>query len=93
VSLTAPGHSDGSRQDLAEQHRRLELFCSAYGDISAIDVVRWAVIRLEDLVDRSRRLALEGDPVFIATVAAGHADLYENDAHWLRETYLGGQKL
>jgi hypothetical protein len=88
VSLTAPGHSDGSHQDLAEQKRRLDLFCSAYGDISAIDVVRWAVVRLDDLAVRSRLLAVEGDPIFIATVAAGHADLYENDALWLRQTYL-----
>jgi hypothetical protein len=87
VSLTSEDHPDGHQHDLAEQRRRLELFCSAYGGISSIDTVRWAIARLDDLVVRSRSRASEGDPVFVATVAAGHADLYENDALWLRQTY------
>lgn len=87
ISLTPPVHPDGHRQDLLEQQRRLDLFCSTYGDVERSEVLGWAVRRLEDLVQLSRSRAAAGDPQFQATVAAGHADLYEADAKWLRETY------
>jgi Phosphotransferase enzyme family len=89
VSLTRPGHRDGRMQPLAEQHRRLELFCAGYGaQLTPTEVVRWAVRRLHDLVDLSRSRAAAGDPAFAATVAAGHAERYEDDAAWLSSTYL-----
>lgn len=88
VSLTGPGHPDGSDQSDAERDRRLELFCAAYGQLDPHEVIRWALVRLDDLAALSRQRAAEGDPIFTATVAAGHADLYEADARWLREHYL-----
>ncbi len=87
VSLTRPGHPDGCPLDLEEQRRRLELFCAQYGDVQSHEVIAWAVVRLEDLVQHSRARAADGEPAFVATVAAGHADLYEADAKWLRATY------
>jgi hypothetical protein len=87
VSLTPPGHPDGRQQIPAERQRRLELFCSAYGEVTPSEVVDWAIVRLDDLVSLSRRRAAAGDPQFVATVAAGHADLYESDAAWLRAEY------
>jgi hypothetical protein len=88
VSLTPQDHVDGHNHDLVEQRRRLALFCSAYGGITPIDTVRWAITRLADLVTSSRILASRGDPIFVATVAAGHDVLDENDARWLQHAYL-----
>lgn len=87
VSLTAAGHPDGNQLSAADRDRRLKLFCDTYGDVLPVDVVRWAVTYLEDHVRLSRSSAAAGDPVFVATVAAGHADLYEADARWLVRTY------
>ncbi len=81
VSLTPPGHRDGQpvRQSDAEQWRRVALLCAAYGDVEPREVVRWAARRLADLVDYSRARAAAGDPAFLATIAAGHVELYEGD--------------
>lgn len=87
VSLTPPGHPDGCPLDPADRDRRLRLFCAAYRDVEPAEVVRWAIVRLDDLVAHSRSSAETGDPAFVATVAAGHADLYQADAAWLRREY------
>jgi len=46
------------------------------------------VRRLDHLVAQSLDLAAAGDAAFQATIAEGHVRLYENDATWLRQTYL-----
>jgi hypothetical protein len=88
VSLTPPDHPDGRPQSIDEQWRRLGLLCDAYGDVDRYDVVDWAVRRLDHLVSLSLSQAADGNPAFIATVAAGHVELYAHDRDWLRATYL-----
>jgi hypothetical protein len=88
VSLTPARHPDGRDQNLTEQRRRLQLLCDAYGDVTPTETVEWAVKRLDHLVALSLDLAAAGDAAFQATIAAGHVRLYENDAAWLRQTYL-----
>lgn len=68
ASLTDPSNADGRASDRAEQRRRLELFCAAYGGADPDDVLRWALVRVEDLV------ANDGP----------HRAVYEVDAAWLR---------
>ena len=87
VSLTPPGHPDGHRLSTADRDRRLALLCDAYGGIEPLDVVRWAILRLEDLVRYARERANAGDPFAQATIDAGHSALYTADAAWLAETY------
>jgi hypothetical protein len=87
ISLTAPENPDGRACGVAEQQRRLSLLCEAYGDTQPHEVLTWAVRRLDDLVEYSIDQAARGDERFLATVAAGHVDLYRRDAKWLRETY------
>lgn len=50
VSLTPSGHPDGLELSAPEQWRRVRVLCEAYGGVAAVDVVRWAVLHLEDLV-------------------------------------------
>jgi aminoglycoside phosphotransferase (APT) family kinase protein len=87
VTLTAEGHPDGPNQTRSERDRRLHLFCEAYGGITAHEVVQWARVRLEDLAAMIREGAAHGQPVFVANLADGHADLYEADAAWLSAAY------
>jgi hypothetical protein len=68
VSLTPRGHPDGRDSDWTEQRRRLALLCDAYGGADPGDVLRWAIVRLDRLVEN-------GSP---------HAALYASDAAWLR---------
>lgn len=65
VSLTPLGHTDGLDLSPQEQWRRVQVLCDAYGDVGAVDVVRWAALHLEDLI------ATAADP--------GHVRLYEGD--------------
>lgn len=88
MSLTPARHPDGREQSLLEQRRRLSLLCDAYGDVAPIEAVEWAVRRLDHLVALSLERAAAGDAAFQATIAAGHVRLYEDDAAWLRQTYL-----
>ena len=50
VSLTPSGHPDGLELSASEQWRRVQVLCDAYGDVAAVDVVRWAALHLEDLI-------------------------------------------
>lgn len=86
VSLTPPGHRDGrpGSGPPAEQWRRVGVLCSAYGGVSAVDVVRWAVRRLEDLIAYSYAEAAAGDAALQRTIDLGHVTLYEGDLEWVR---------
>lgn len=87
VTLTGNGHPDGRNQTRRERERRLTLFCATYGGVTERDVVVWARLRLKDLSRLIRNGAATGDPVFVANLAEGHADLYDADAEWLSVEY------
>ena len=84
VSLTPPGHSDALELPPAEQWRRVAVLAEAYGDVSPVDVVRWAVLHLEDLIAWSYEQAAAGNAALQATIDAGHVRLYEGDVQWVR---------
>jgi aminoglycoside phosphotransferase (APT) family kinase protein len=88
VSLTPLGHPDGSTASVDDKWRRLDVFCQAYGDVEPLDVVRWAVVRLDDEVQHASDEAAAGNQFFQAAIDAGHSALYRADAAWLRSTYL-----
>jgi GNAT superfamily N-acetyltransferase len=87
VSLTPPSNRDGLPIAPAEQRRRLQLLCDAYGDVAPSDVVAWALKRLHDMVGYAHRQAAHGRAEFQATVKAGHPALYLSDARWLAQEY------
>lgn len=84
VSLTPLGHSDGLDLPVGEQWRRVDVLCRAYGDVAAVDVVRWAALHLEDLIAYSYEQAAAGNAALQATIDAGHVRLYEGDLQHVR---------
>lgn len=85
VSLTPPGHRDGQPfQSVAEQWRRVEVLCAAYGDVAARDVVQAAADHLDDLIGWTRSQAAAGDAALQRTIDLGHLALYEGDLEWVR---------
>lgn len=84
VSLTPVGHPDALDLPAAEQWRRVDVLCRAYGDVSARDVVEWAALHLEDLIEYSYAQAAAGDAALQATIDAGHVRLYEGDLQHVR---------
>jgi hypothetical protein len=74
VSLTAPANDDGRQAGWDEQRRRLHVFCEAYGGADPDDVLRWATVRLDDLVSND----------------GPHRAVYEEDARWLRSRGAAG---
>jgi len=86
VSLTPPGHRDGrpGSGPPAEQWRRVRLLAQAYGGVDAVEIVRWAVRRLEDLIAYSYAEAAAGNAALQHTIDAGHVRLYEGDLGWVR---------
>ena len=84
VSLTPSGHPDGLELSAEEQWRRVGVLCEAYGGVSPVDVVRWAVLHLEDLIAWSYERAAAGDAALQATIDAGHVRLYEGDLRHVR---------
>lgn len=87
ISLTSPDNADGREAGVDEQVRRLAVLAEAYGGITPDEIVRWAILRLDDLVAFSLAQARRGDDRFASAVAAGHPDLYRRDAQWLRAAY------
>jgi hypothetical protein len=84
VSLTPVGHPDGLDLPAAEQWRRVDVLCRAYGEVSAADVVRWAALHLKDLIEYSYDQAAAGNAALQATIDAGHVRLYEGDLQHVR---------
>lgn len=88
ISLMQPGGSESFPMDVAEQRRRLALFCDAYGDgFTPDEVVEWAIIRLDDLIAYSRAEAAAGNAAFASTIEQGHVAFYEREVAWLRATH------
>jgi Ser/Thr protein kinase RdoA (MazF antagonist) len=84
VSLTPPGHPDGAGGTAEQQWRRVAVLCEAYGGVEPRDVVRWALLHLDDLVSWAAERAAAGDAAAQATIDAGHSRLYVRDAGWVR---------
>lgn len=68
VSLTPPENADGLTSEPDEQWRRVAVLCDAYGGADPVDVVRYALVRVE-------RLIAHHGP---------HEAVYVSDAHWIR---------
>ena len=81
VPLTAPGNPDVRFTGAAEQARRLELFCEAYGDrrIEPRAVIAAAAAKLRELVAFIVDSAAAGDPAQQAVLARGDTKIYEGD--------------
>lgn len=86
VPLTAPDNPDVAHPGDAEQARRLERFCAAYGDdrIQPRDVIAAAIAKLRELVDFIVTSAAAGDPAQQAVLARGDTAIYEGDLAYLR---------
>jgi hypothetical protein len=85
VPLTDPGNPDVPYPGAGEQERRLELFCSAYGQpaIGPGDVVHSAAAKLRELVAFIVSGAAAGDPAQQAVLARGDTLIYERDIAYL----------
>ena len=73
VSLTPPDNRDGRTADPDEQWRRVGVLCDAYGGADPVDVVRWALVRVERLVAN----------------AGPHTATYVGDAAWIERLLAG----
>lgn len=78
VPLTAPDNPDGFG-NIADQSRRLGIFCDTYGVSDRAAVLDAARTRLGELIETMRRLAANGHPAFANHLAAGHDHLYLTD--------------
>jgi phosphotransferase family enzyme len=85
VPLTAPGNPDVAHPGDAEQARRLEVFCAAYGDnrIGPHDVAAAALAKLRELVAFIVSRAAAGDAAQQAVLARGDRAIYEGDIAFL----------
>jgi Phosphotransferase enzyme family len=82
ISTASDSHGFGTP---AEQRRRLQLFCDAYGTDDFLGVVVAAQLRLGVLVETIQALASAGHPAFARHIAEGHDQLYLADISYLRE--------
>jgi phosphotransferase family enzyme len=83
--------SRGGGSSVAEQTRRLGLFCDAYrlGAADRAILVDTVVARLDHLVAHMYDQAAAGSAAFAGHIAAGHADLYRADAASVTEIDFG----
>jgi len=85
VPLTDPGNPDVPYPGVAEQARRLALFCAAYGGglLAPAAVRDGAVARLRELVAFIVDAAAAGDPAQQAVLARGDTRIYDRDSAYL----------
>jgi len=85
VPLTDPGNPDAPYPGQAEQRRRLEVFCAAYGDpgIGPPEVTAAAIAKLRELVAFIVDSAAAGDPAQTAVLERGDVAIYERDIAYL----------
>jgi len=85
VPLTAPENPDVDHPGDAEMRRRLEVFCTAYGDdrITPSDVTTAAIAKLRELVAFIVSSAAAGDAAQQAVLARGDTAIYEADIAYL----------
>lgn len=85
VPLTAPGNPDTPASSPAEQLRRLDLFCTTYGDVAAAFVLRTAGLKLAELAEFITTRAAAGDPAQTAVLARGDVAIYAADRSHVEE--------
>jgi len=85
VPLTAPENPDVDHPGDAEMRRRLEVFCTAYGDdrITPTDVATAAIAKLRELVAFIVSSAAAGDAAQQAVLERGDTAIYEADIAYL----------
>ncbi|MEU6131878.1 aminoglycoside phosphotransferase family protein [Saccharopolyspora sp. NPDC047091] len=90
VPLTGPRNPDVGHPGVAEQRRRLALFCDAYGlpEITPADVLRIAITRLQDLVEFIVGSARAEDPAQQAVLDRGDTEIYRHDIDHLTATAI-----
>lgn len=71
--------------DIAEQSRRLRMFCDVYGTEDLAGAVAAAQERLGELVRMMRKWAASGNEAFARHIAEGHDILYVNDIEYLAD--------
>jgi hypothetical protein len=86
VPLTDPLNPDAPYPGLAEQARRLALFCTTYGDtrIAPAAVIDTATTTLRELVSFIVDSAAAGDPAQRAVLDRGDTTIYERDIAYIR---------
>ena len=86
VPLTAPENPDVAYPGVAVQARRLDAFCTAYGDprVGARAVATAAAANLQELVAFIVERATAGDPAQRAVLERGDTEIYERDIAYLQ---------
>jgi hypothetical protein len=79
VPLTGPDNPDVDCPGVAEQARRLALFCAEYGDVAPADVLGAAIAKERELVEWIVACAAAGDPAQQAVLERGDVAIYEHD--------------
>lgn len=87
VPLTDPRNPDVAYPGLAEQIRRLALFCSVYGnpEISLRQIIDTIIARLTELVTFIVESAEAGDPAQQIVLARGDTDIYQQDINYVMQ--------
>jgi hypothetical protein len=78
----APSNPEGFG-DLADQARRMRLFCEAYGLQDRSQVVVAIIQRVKFMADMLLTGAAQGDARMKANIDAGHLSIYQTDAAYL----------
>lgn len=68
---------------LADQARRVRLFCDAYGLQDRPQVLQSVIARVQFMADWLLQGAAQGDPRLQANIDAGHLAIYQTDAAYL----------
>ena len=79
VPLTGPDNPDVGCPGVAEQARRLALFCAEYGDVTPADVLEAAIAKEGELVEWIVARADAGDPAQQAVLRRGDVAIYQHD--------------
>jgi thiamine kinase-like enzyme len=85
--MTAPSNPDGFGA-LADQARRMRLFCEAYGMQDRSQVVTAIIQRVKFMADMLLVGAAQGDARMQANLASGHLSIYQTDAVYLEENHM-----
>jgi len=78
VPLTGPDNPDVGFPGVAEQARRLALFCAQYGGVAPADVLEAAIVKERELVEWIVARAAAGDPAQRAVLVRGDVAIYQH---------------
>jgi hypothetical protein len=79
VALTGPVNPDVGFPGVAEQARRLALFCAQYGGVAPADVLEAAIAKERELVEWILARAAAGDLAQRAVLVRGDVAIYQHD--------------